>query len=246
MTASAISRMRLLLPEGCSLPDSAWRARHHAMVGVLFAEAIGLVLFSWAQGNSWLHNIAHAAALIPIGVIALLIEDRRRAASVLVSLGLITACAARAHLARRDRGPLPLLRHDRGARAYEDWVPFLVAAAYVVLHHGAMRVRSTPTASTTTRTPSTIPGSAHSRRLRRRRRRREPRGRRTNEGARAAANESRRAQGRLRAPIGMILFSFSSDHTGGVSQVNEAMCQITGHAREHLEMDSMRDVRSPR
>jgi hypothetical protein len=48
MTASAISRMRLLLPEGRTLPDDAWRSRHHAMVGLLFAEAVGLVLFSWA------------------------------------------------------------------------------------------------------------------------------------------------------------------------------------------------------
>jgi hypothetical protein len=68
------------------------------MVGLLFFESIGLVAFSFAEGNSWHHSLAHAAALIPICVIALLIQDRRRVASVLVSLGLITACALLVHI----------------------------------------------------------------------------------------------------------------------------------------------------
>jgi diguanylate cyclase (GGDEF)-like protein/PAS domain S-box-containing protein len=43
----------------------------------------------------------------------------------------------------------------------------------------------------------------------------------------------------------MILFTFTSDNTGGVDQVNEAMCEITGHTREHLETNSLRDVVHP-
>ena len=45
-----------------------------------------------------MHSIAHAGALVPIGGSRLLIENRRRAASVLVSLGLITACALLVHI----------------------------------------------------------------------------------------------------------------------------------------------------
>ncbi|MEA2377461.1 MAG: hypothetical protein QOD13_1368, partial [Thermoleophilaceae bacterium] len=71
----AVARLRLLLPEGRTLPDTAWRHRHHAMVGVLFGEAVGLLIFSLAEGYSWLHSLLHPAALVPIGLIALLIQD---------------------------------------------------------------------------------------------------------------------------------------------------------------------------
>jgi diguanylate cyclase (GGDEF)-like protein/PAS domain S-box-containing protein len=246
MTGSAISRMRLLLPEGRSLPDSAWRARHHAMVGLLLVEAIGLVLFSWAQGNSWPHNIAHAAALLPITVIALLIEDRRRAASVLVSLGLITACALLVHIWHGAIEAHFLFFVTIVVLAlYEDWVAFLVAAAYVVVHHGLMGaldpggVYNHADAVAHPWKWALIHGgfvvaagiaSLAAWRL--------------NEGVRAAAIESEtRFKGAFEgAPIGMILFRYSSDGSGGIAQVNEAMAQITGHSRPHLEETSMRDV----
>ena len=125
------------------------------MVGVLFAESIGLVLFSWAEGNSWLHNIAHAAALIPICVIALLIEDRRRAASVLVSLGLITACALLVHIWHGAIEAHFLFFVTIVVLAlYEDWVPFLSRRLRrdPPRRDGRARPRA---ASTTTRTPST-------------------------------------------------------------------------------------------
>ena len=50
-TEGALARLRLLVPEGRTLPDEAWLHRHHAMVGVLFAEAIGLTIFSFAEGD---------------------------------------------------------------------------------------------------------------------------------------------------------------------------------------------------
>ena len=79
------------------------------------------------------------SALIPIGVIALLIEHRRRAASVLVSLGLITACALLVHIWHGAIEAHFLFFVTIVVLAlYEDWVPFLVAAAYVVIHHGSM------------------------------------------------------------------------------------------------------------
>jgi diguanylate cyclase (GGDEF)-like protein/PAS domain S-box-containing protein len=219
------------------------------MVALLFAEAIGLVLFSWAEGNSWLHNLAHAAGLIPICAIALLIEDRRRVASVLVSLGLITACALLVHIWHGKIEAHFLFFVTIVVLAmYEDWVPFLVAAAYVVIHHGLMGALD----------PSGVydhqDAIAH------------PwkwalihggfvvaagiaavAGWRLNEGVRLQAIESEtRFKGAFEgAPIGMILFNFNQEHTGGVNQVNEAMCTITGHTREHLESDSMRDVVHP-
>jgi len=252
----AISRLRLLLPQGRTLPYSAWRHRHHAMVGLLFAEAIGLVIFSWAEGNSWLHNLAHAAALVPIGVIALLLEDRRRAASVLVSLGLITACALLVHIWHGAIEAHFLFFVTIVVLAlYEDWVPFLVAAAYVVVHHGAMGAID-PSGVYNHQDAVDHPwkwalihggfvGAAGIAALA---------AWRLNEGVRAEAQRSylraRESEVRFKgafegAPIGMILFTFTSDGTGGVNQVNPAMSEITGHPREHLLATSLRDVVHP-
>jgi diguanylate cyclase (GGDEF)-like protein/PAS domain S-box-containing protein len=251
----AISRLRLMLPEGRTLPDSAWLARHHAMVGLLFAESIGLTIFSFAQGNSWHHSVLHAGALIPIGVIALLIEERRRTAAVLVSLGLITACALLVHIWHGAIEAHFLFFVTVVVLAlYEDWVPFLVAAAYVVIHHGAMGALD--------------PGGVYNHqdavdhpwkwaaihggfvvaagvaamaawRL--------------NEGVRAEARESyrraRESEERFKgafegAPIGMVLFSFGGGN-GTVTQVNRAMSDITGRSVEHLTGSDLRDVVHP-
>jgi diguanylate cyclase (GGDEF)-like protein len=134
-----LARLRELLPEGQTLPAEAWRHRHHAMIGLLFAEAIGLMIFSFAEGNSTLHSVAHGAGLIPIGIMALLLEQKRRLAAVLVSVGLITACALLVHLWHGAiEGHFLFFVTIVVLALYEDWVPFLVAAAYVVIHHGFM------------------------------------------------------------------------------------------------------------
>jgi diguanylate cyclase (GGDEF)-like protein/PAS domain S-box-containing protein len=251
----AIARLRLMLPEGRTLPDSAWRPRHHAMVGLLFAEAIGLTIFSFAQGNSWHHSVLHAGVLVPIGVIALLIEDRRRASSVLVSLGLITACALLVHIWNGAIEAHFLFFVTVVVLAlYEDWVPFLVAAGYVVIHHGAMGaldpggVYNHHDAVEHPWKWAAIHGgfvvaaglaSVAAWRL--------------NEGVRAEAQESyRRArESELRfkgafegAPIGMVLFSFG-DGGGRVTQVNRAMSVITGRSIEYLTGSDLRDVVHP-
>jgi PAS domain S-box-containing protein len=226
------------------------------MIGLLFAESIGLVLFSFGEGNGWLHSMAHAAALAPLGVIALMIEDRRRAASVLVSLGLVTACALLVHIWHgQTEAHFMFFVTIVVLALYEDWVPFLVAAAYVIVHHGLMGaidpggVYDHQDAVDHPWKWALIHGgfviaagiaSVAAWRL--------------NEGVRAEAERSflraSESEDRFKgafegAPIGMILFSFTADHTGGVSQVNEAMREITGHSREHLETTSMRDVVHP-
>jgi diguanylate cyclase (GGDEF)-like protein/PAS domain S-box-containing protein len=251
----AISRLRLMLPAGRTLPDSAWLPRHHAMVGLLFVEAVGLTIFSFAQGNSWHHSVLHAGVLVPIGVIALLIEERRRTASVLVSLGLITACALLVHIWHGAIEAHFLFFVTVVVLAlYEDWVPFLVAAAYVVIHHGAMGalhpggVYNHQDAVDHPWKWAAIHGgfvvaagiaSLAAWRL--------------NEGVRAEARESyrraRESEERFKgafegAPIGMVLFSFGAGG-GTVSQVNRAMSDITGRSIEHLTGSDLRDVVHP-
>lgn len=239
------SRLRLLVPTGRTLPDNAWVHRHHAMVGLLFAEGVGLAIFSAAQGNTLAHSAAHAAGLFVIAAAALFFEHRRRAASVLVSFGLVTACALLVHIWHGAiEGHFLFFVTIVVLALYEDWIPFLVAAAYVVVHHGIAgvidpgAVYNHPAAVAHPWEWAAIHGgfvvaaglaSVAAWRL--------------NEIVRAQEQESYRralaSEERFRgafegAPIGMVLFTFGP--TGlDVDQVNEAMCDLTGYSRERLQ-----------
>jgi diguanylate cyclase (GGDEF)-like protein/PAS domain S-box-containing protein len=247
-TGHAIARLKLLLPTGRTLPYAAWRRRHHAMVAILLAEAIGLALFSLAEGNSWLHSWAHAAALIPIGLIGLKIENRRRAASVLVSLGLITACALLVHIWHGAiEAHFLFFITIMLLAVYEDWVAFLIAFGYVVVHHGVMGALDPsgvydhqdaidhPWKWALIHGGFVLAAGAVA-----------VAAWRLNEGVRATAIESEeRFRGAFEgAPIGMLLFTFGGG-AGGVVQVNAAMSEITGRSAEHLIETSMGDVVHP-
>jgi diguanylate cyclase (GGDEF)-like protein/PAS domain S-box-containing protein len=243
----ALTRIRLLLPTGNTLPYAAWRRRHHAMVGLLLVEAVGLAIFARAEGFSFFHSMLHAAGLIPIAIIGLLIEDRRRPASVLISLGLITACALLVHTWHGAIEAHFLFFVTIMVLAlYEDWTAFLIAFAYVVVHHGLMGaldpsgVYNHQDAVDHPWKWALIHGgfvlaagvvAVIAWRL--------------NEGVRAEATESeQRFRGAFEgAPIGMILFTFGGPDV--VAKVNEAMCEITGHTREELEAGQIRHLVHP-
>ncbi len=251
-----LQQLRAALPQGDTLPDAAWRHRHHAMVGLLFAEAVGLTIFSFIQGFGALHSLAHVATLIPTGLAALLLQHRRRVAATLVSLGLITACAMLVHIWHGAIEAHFLFFVTIVVLAlYEDWIPFLVAFAYVVVHHGvagALAPGGVYNHADAVEHPwkwaaihggfvaAAGIGSVIAWRL--------------NETVRAEAQASyrsaRASEERFRgafdgAPIGMVLFSFGGDVPSEVLQVNPAMCEITGRTQEDLRANAFRNVVHP-
>jgi diguanylate cyclase (GGDEF)-like protein/PAS domain S-box-containing protein len=226
------------------------------MVVLLLAEAVGLTAFSAAQGNGLLHSVGHAAALVPFGIAALLFERHRRAASTLVSLGLITACALLVHVWHGAIEAHFLFFVTIVVLAlYEDWIPFLVAVAYVVLHHGLAGalhpsgVYNHPDAVAHPWKWAAIHGAFVAAagiaaviawRL--------------NETVRAEAQASyrraRESEERFKgafegAPIGMVLFSFDGETPNEVLQVNRAMSEITGRTQEDLRANAFRNVVHP-
>ena len=251
-----LGSVRALLPQGDTLPYEAWRRRHRAMVALLFAESLALTLFSVGEGYSLLHSVAHTASLLPFGILALVFEHRRRAAATLVSLGLITACALLVHIWHGAIEAHFLFFVTIVVLAlYEDWFPFLVAVAYVVVHHGAMGalhpagVYNHPDAQAHPWKWALIHGafvaaagiaSVVAWRL--------------NETVRAQAQASyrraRESEERFKgafegAPIGMLLFTFGGEAPGKVMQVNRAMCELTGRSREALRSTAFRKAVHP-
>jgi PAS domain S-box-containing protein len=135
--AGAIRRVGSVLPRGQTLPDDAWRRRHHALLAILWLHVIGLPVFALFRGYSISHSLLHGTSLVVLAVLATVLSNHRRAAASLVSLGLITSSALLVHT---SGGLIEAHFHFFVMIAllalYEDWLPFLLAAAYVVVHHG--------------------------------------------------------------------------------------------------------------
>jgi signal transduction histidine kinase/CheY-like chemotaxis protein len=130
-------RARQVLPQGQTLPDAAWERRHRAMLWLLWAHAIALPLYGYYVGYGIVHTSEHAAALAAAGGLAMFGSRRFRSAAV--SVGLLTASALLVHT---SGGVIEAHFHFFVMivvlTLYEDWLPFLLAVAYVVLHHGVV------------------------------------------------------------------------------------------------------------
>ena len=134
-----VGRLAAALPTGRTLPDDVWRRRHRALLTVLWLHVVGLTLFAWLRGYDLIHALEHGAPLVVLAGMAMAAKSNRRAAAAFVSLGLITSSALLVHIWDGViEGHFHFFVMIALLTLYEDWFPFLVAAAYVVLHHGLM------------------------------------------------------------------------------------------------------------
>jgi PAS domain S-box-containing protein len=130
-----------LVPEGRPLPPAVWHSRHYGILVILWLHVAGLLGFGLLRGSGFGHSLAD------VGFIALptLLSSggwgSRRVRAVLASLGLITASAVLVHF---SGGYIEMHFHFFVMviliALYQDWSPFLLAIAYVVLHHGVVGV----------------------------------------------------------------------------------------------------------
>ena len=131
------TRVRAVIPEGGTLPDDVWRARHAGILVVLWLHAVFIPLFALARGFSPLHAIAEGAIVPSAAVLAGSPALGRRARTVVASFGLLSASAVLVHL---SGGVIEMHFHFFVMVAlvtlYQDWLPFLVAIGYVFVHHG--------------------------------------------------------------------------------------------------------------
>ena len=134
---SRFRAFRTALPQGRTLPDDVWLRRHRWMLNLLWAHAIALPLLGLVRGYGPLHTLGHAIPMVACGWAATHYSDRRREASVLVSIGLLTSSAELVHILD---GMIEAHFHFfvmiSVLTLYEDWLPFLVAVGFVALHHG--------------------------------------------------------------------------------------------------------------
>lgn len=251
-----LSRIRTALPKGQTLPDEVWQKRHRALLALLVLHAVALPVYALVQGTGLLHSLEHGAAPAALAGLGYALRHRRRIAATLVSVGLITCSALVVHI---SGGVIEAHFHFFVVLVllslYEDWLPFLLAATYVVLHHGLVGVLDSDSvynhadaiahpwkwaAIHGAFVTAVGVGSVAAWRL--------------NENIRSETREAyqraRESEERFKsafenAPIGMVLTSLDAADFGRFIQVNSAICAITGYSRETLTSKTLSDITHP-
>lgn len=129
--------LRAWLPRGDGLDGEAWRRRHHGVCVVLWLHVAGLALIGLARGQSPLHALADAAIVAWFAVGASVERLGPLLRSAVATAGLMASSAVLVHI---FGGLIEVHFHFfvmvAIAALYQAWTPFLVALAFVFLHHG--------------------------------------------------------------------------------------------------------------
>jgi len=145
-TRSAVSELvalfdpiRRAVPTGNLLPDEIWRQRHRVIVAVLWLHVPALVLFGISMGLDPTHTMSEVAIVAGCALVASFERLGRTLRATVATLGLVTASAVVVHF---SGGFVEAHFHFfvmlGVITLYQSWVPFLLAIAYVVVHHGVL------------------------------------------------------------------------------------------------------------
>jgi diguanylate cyclase (GGDEF)-like protein/PAS domain S-box-containing protein len=135
--SAGAGRLRAWLPVGDALDAADWSRRHRTITALVWAHAAVVPVFGVLRGQDPRHALAECSiiALAALGASARWLGRTTR--SVLATLGLVTSSAILTHFAD---GLIEMHFHFFVVVAvvalYQSWVPFLIALAFVVLHHG--------------------------------------------------------------------------------------------------------------
>jgi len=142
------------IPQGDTIPEASWRARHRNIVILLLAHAPFLFLLGSFTGTDpyltgadfeavpTIHLLTGVGAILGFSLVASVPRLPRRVRTVTTSFGLFTASAILVYF---SGGFIEAHFHFFivvGVIAiYEDWVPFVLGVLYVALEHGIFGMR---------------------------------------------------------------------------------------------------------
>jgi diguanylate cyclase (GGDEF)-like protein len=132
--------VRAFLPHGGSLPAEEWERRHRVIISLLWLS--GLVALAYGilrHGLAAARYLPEDISVIVFAVVAQATAVGRKWRSVAASLALLTTAALLVDIS----GGLIEMHFSFFVAVviltlYEDWVPFLLAVLFVLLHHGIM------------------------------------------------------------------------------------------------------------
>jgi len=130
---------REYLPRGQSLTEEVWRSRHKTLSYLLRGHVLGIFCFALILHYPLPQALADAGIVAVFAVLSATDIRRRRFVSSMNALGLVTSSAV---LVALSHGSIEMHFHFFVMvgilTLYQDWLPFLLAIAFVVLHHGIL------------------------------------------------------------------------------------------------------------
>jgi len=137
----SVGKMRRVLPAGRLLPNDVWQSRHRIVLIVLWTHVPAVMLFAVLVGEPLGAALAETWVIGLMALVATPVRFGRSVRSVAACVGLVTASAILVH---PSGGYIELHFHFFVMVAlmaiYQEWMPFLVSIAYVVVHHAAFGV----------------------------------------------------------------------------------------------------------
>ncbi|HMC08212.1 MAG TPA: hypothetical protein VKL22_02645, partial [Actinomycetota bacterium] len=154
---SLVGRVRAWLPEGGSLPEDVWWQRHRVLLVIIALHVPAIVVYAMVRGYGFRHGVFESSVVAAFGLLAIprrrpgvapvgadgdpavLSRRMRRVHAAAAAFALLTCSAILVHL---SGGLIEMHFHFFVViglmTLYQDWQPFLLAIAYVAVHHGAM------------------------------------------------------------------------------------------------------------
>ncbi|MHB8571977.1 MAG: EAL domain-containing protein [Candidatus Dormibacteria bacterium] len=135
--ARRVRRWLSFLPHGRTLAHEDWEQRHKAILVCLWIQMAGLVIFGLWRGYPLWHMAVDGGGVALFALFATQTRGGRRLRSTLASLGLLTGAAVGVHLSGGViEAHFMYFVVIALLMLYQDWIPFLVALAFVVGEHG--------------------------------------------------------------------------------------------------------------
>jgi len=147
---SPIAKLKSLFPDGSSLPEEVWQKRYSFLLGLTWLHAVVIAFIGPVLGYSWeisigalfrdgtaLHTVFEGAIVALFAALGSIRRMGRSLQAAAVAVGLMSASAILVHL---SGGYIEVHFHFFVMLAFlallQDWISYILAIAYVGIHHG--------------------------------------------------------------------------------------------------------------
>lgn len=134
-----VGRILAALPRGNAITPESWARRHRAILVLVWLHVPALYIIGIQRGLGLVHPLMEVALVAVLAVGAGFNNLSRDVRASLATMGLVTSSGILVHL---TGGLIEMHFHFFVVVAivalYQSWFPFLVAIAFVLLHHGLM------------------------------------------------------------------------------------------------------------